>query len=56
MGLPLNVLMASKHGEHYATPEAWAKALLKQRNQLHDDASVDAFLKTIFKKSAEEAL
>lgn len=44
------------HGKYYATPEAWAEALLKQRNEPHDAASIDAFLKTILKKDIEQAL
>ena len=44
------------HGKSYKTAEQWAEALLKQRNEPHDDASVDAFLRTILKKDAEAAL
>lgn len=44
------------HGMWYSTPEAWAEALLQQRNEPCDTSSVDAFLKPILKKGAEQAL
>lgn len=44
------------HGILYTTPEAWAETLLKQRNEPHDDAAIDAFLKQILKKDVDEAL
>ena len=44
------------HNKAYAKPELWAAAVLKERNKPHDDASVDAFLRTILKKDAEAAL
>lgn len=44
------------HGILYYTPQEWAEALLKQRNEPHDAAATDAFLKTILKKDVEQAL
>ena len=44
------------HGILYYTPETWAEDLLKERNQPHDAAAIDAFLKTILKKDTEQAL
>lgn len=44
------------HNTLYSTPEEWAEALLKQRNEPHDAASIDAFLKQILKKDVEQAL
>ena len=44
------------HNKAYAKPELWAAAVLKERNKPHDDASVDAFLRTILRKDAEAAL
>ena len=44
------------HGLWYENAEAWAEALLKSRNEKHDEQSIDAFLKAILKKDIEEAL
>jgi hypothetical protein len=44
------------HGVRYSGAEAWAEAVLKERNQPHDDADVDAFLRTVLSKDMEEAL
>ena len=44
------------HNQQYGSPEAWAEAVLKQRNKPRGDAMVDAFLKTILKKDIEHAL
>ena len=44
------------HDQQYASPEAWARAVLKLRNEPHDAAAIDAFLKTILKKDVDEAL
>ena len=44
------------HGVRYSGAEAWAEAVLKERNQPHDDAAIDAFLRPILKKGVEEAL
>ena len=44
------------HGVRYSGAEAWAEAVLKERKQPHDDAAVDAFLRTILSKDIEEAL
>jgi hypothetical protein len=41
---------------YYENAEAWAEALLKSRNEKHDEQSIDAFLKAILKKDIEEAL
>ena len=37
------------NGTNYADAEAWAEALLKQRNQPHGASDVNAFLRTILK-------
>jgi hypothetical protein len=44
------------HDRHYENAETWAEALLKSRNEKHDEQSIDAFLKAILKKDIEEAL
>lgn len=44
------------HNVRYRSPEAWAEALLKQRNEPHDAMAVDAFLKTLLRKDIEMAL
>ena len=44
------------HGRHFSTAEQWAEVVLKERNQLHDDACIEAFLKQILKKYAAESL
>jgi hypothetical protein len=44
------------HDRYYENAEAWAEAVLKERNQPHDAAAVDAFLRTILSKDIEEAL
>jgi hypothetical protein len=44
------------HDSYYENAEAWAKALLKSRNKMHDAQNVDAFLKQILKKYAEQTL
>lgn len=38
------------NGVEYASQEKWAEALLKQRNEPHDAAAVDAFLKPMLRK------
>ena len=44
------------HDNYYPNAQSWAKALLKQRKQPHDDASIDAFLRTILQKDVDAAL
>ena len=44
------------HGQHYESAEAWAKDVLKERNEPHDDAAVVAFLRPILKKDASASL
>ena len=44
------------HDVLYSNAEAWARALLNQRNEPHDDAAIDAFLRQILKKDVEQAL
>jgi hypothetical protein len=44
------------HDRYYENAEAWAEAVLKERKQPHDDAAINALLRTILKKDAEAAL
>ena len=38
------------HGKEYANAAAWAKATLKQKNEPHDEESVQQFVRTILTK------
>ena len=40
----------------YESTHSWGRAVLSKRNQPHDDAAIDAFLRPILKKGVEEAL
>jgi hypothetical protein len=44
------------HDKEYEATEAWAEALLKERNKPHDAAAIDAFLKPMLRKDIEMAL
>ena len=44
------------HNVRYNDAEAWAEALLKERNEPHDDAAINALLRTVLSKDIEEAL
>ena len=44
------------HNVYHENAEAWAKALLESRNEMHDAQNVDAFLKAILKKDIEQTL
>jgi hypothetical protein len=44
------------NGMWYKSTHSWGRAVLSKRNQPHDDAAIDAFLRPILKKGVEEAL
>jgi hypothetical protein len=61
MVLPLNVQMAPNQWwlhnvRYYENAEAWAEAVLKSRNEMHDVQNVDAFLKTVLRNQLQQSL
>ena len=44
------------HNRYYENAEAWAEAVLKSRNEMHDVQNVDAFLKTVLRNQLQQSL
>ena len=44
------------HNVYHENAEAWAEAVLKERNEMHDVQNVDAFLKTVLRNQLQQSL